>query len=108
LAILPSLSPLGRALLRSCSSLINRLKSCWRHYRLRRCKKRLLAKALQVAPQPLTEINNTCNPCPICREDMTSDILTTMCGHTFHEKCLMKWLWESVTCPECRHNLRSS
>jgi Ring finger domain len=46
--------------------------------------------------------------CCICMEEMTSsqpvDVGETECGHTFHVKCLTKWLQVMTTCPKCRMN----
>lgn len=46
--------------------------------------------------------------CPICRGNMTEDILgLTTCGHRFHRECIMEWLTEfSVLCPMCNHDVR--
>ena len=41
--------------------------------------------------------------CSICLDDAVSDIVTTVCRHTFHTKCLN--LWRRGTCPYCRHPL---
>ena len=40
--------------------------------------------------------------CPICLDEMTTDVHTTCCGHKFHGKCLNS----SITkCPLCRSKL---
>jgi len=28
--------------------------------------------------------------------------ITLICGHTFHSKCILKWLNDNDTCPNCR------
>ena len=35
------------------------------------------------------------------------DILRTVCGcnHSFHIKCIERWLEENKKCPQCRQNL---
>ena len=45
--------------------------------------------------------------CVICLDEMElgSKFASTRCGHYFHQKCITKWLKESVTCPICRKNL---
>jgi hypothetical protein len=35
------------------------------------------------------------------------DVITTVCGHYFHKKCLEKWLCVKRNCPTCRSELRS-
>ncbi|CAM9485074.1 unnamed protein product, partial [Choristocarpus tenellus] len=42
--------------------------------------------------------------CVICMENMESQVLTTVCNHSFHIDCLVKW--QDSPCPVCRfhHN----
>lgn len=42
--------------------------------------------------------------CVICMDWMESQVLTTVCNHSFHVECLMKW--QDSPCPVCRfhHN----
>jgi BRCA1-associated protein len=43
--------------------------------------------------------------CPVCLERMDSNItgiFTTLCQHTFHCHCIMKWA--DTTCPVCRYS----
>lgn len=42
--------------------------------------------------------------CVICMDRMESHVLTTVCNHTFHVECLVKW--QDSPCPVCRfhHN----
>ncbi|KAL5262657.1 hypothetical protein ACHWQZ_G008154 [Mnemiopsis leidyi] len=40
--------------------------------------------------------------CPICTEDLRDDIVTTKCGHIFHEICVSQWLKNNRACPTCR------
>lgn len=40
--------------------------------------------------------------CPICYEELTTEIVTTKCNHTCHEECLKTWLDETNICPVCR------
>ena len=40
--------------------------------------------------------------CPICTEDLTDDIVTTKCGHIFHDICVSQWLKNNRACPTCR------
>ncbi|KAF8784287.1 E3 ubiquitin-protein ligase TRAIP-like [Argiope bruennichi] len=43
--------------------------------------------------------------CVICHDpfDGAVGIVTTQCGHIFHNSCIEKWLARSGTCPECRN-----
>jgi hypothetical protein len=79
--------------------------SRWKRYRLRQCKKKLLAEASRISTHHQTEMDKASDPCPICREDMTRDILITRCKHTFHRRCLHGWLAQSAMCPVCRVSL---
>uniref|UniRef100_A0A0N5AZM2 BRCA1-associated protein n=1 Tax=Syphacia muris TaxID=451379 RepID=A0A0N5AZM2_9BILA len=45
-----------------------------------------------------TELPN----CAVCLERMDDDVLTILCNHTFHAKCLEQWA--DTTCPVCRYN----
>lgn len=42
--------------------------------------------------------------CVICMDRMESHVLTTVCNHSFHVECLVKW--QDSPCPVCRfhHN----
>lgn len=44
--------------------------------------------------------------CCICLEDFSTNsednILTPICGHLFHERCLNDWLNNNESCPQCR------
>lgn len=33
----------------------------------------------------------TVDECPICLQDMTSDLFVAKCNHRFHYKCLLRW-----------------
>lgn len=50
--------------------------------------------------------------CAICVEQFRNqdaqNIRVTQCGHVFHNECLVKWLKNSKTCPECRSETTSS
>ena len=43
--------------------------------------------------------------CSICLCELDDDEHRTNlpCGHAFHARCLATWLWQSRTCPTCRH-----
>uniref|UniRef100_A0A914PTB9 RING-type domain-containing protein n=1 Tax=Panagrolaimus davidi TaxID=227884 RepID=A0A914PTB9_9BILA len=42
--------------------------------------------------------------CTICLSDLTpsNTYALTKCGHTFHGKCIRKWLKSALSCPTCR------
>ncbi len=52
--------------------------------------------------QGLVESWHTQDPgiCVICMERIDSGTITTVCNHTFHIQCLVKW--EDSSCPVCR------
>ncbi len=52
--------------------------------------------------QELIESWHTQDPgvCVICMERIDSGTITTVCNHTFHIQCLVKW--EDSSCPVCR------
>ncbi|XP_023225733.1 E3 ubiquitin-protein ligase TRAIP-like [Centruroides sculpturatus] len=45
--------------------------------------------------------------CTICSDlfDEINSIVSTPCGHTFHDACLFQWLGQSKTCPSCRKHV---
>ena len=48
--------------------------------------------------------NNDYNNCTICMEDFIdnkSKIITSKCGHIFHQKCFEKWVYKNIICPKC-------
>lgn len=56
----------------------------------------------------------TNNECSICMEELKKDTLnkevtsniTTICNHTYHEKCIVKWVKQNKnSCPICRVNI---
>ena len=47
---------------------------------------------------------NECYNCTICMEDFIDNksiVITTKCGHTFHQKCLQNWIYKNIICPKC-------
>ncbi|CAN0189347.1 unnamed protein product, partial [Laminaria digitata] len=59
---------------------------------------------LSRSPAEATAWEYDASTCVICMERMESHVLTTVCNHTFHVECLMKW--QDSPCPVCRfhHN----
>lgn len=59
-------------------------------------------KAAEVAAASALE--HDAATCVICMDRMESQVLTTVCNHSFHVECLMKW--QDSPCPVCRfhHN----
>lgn len=47
--------------------------------------------------------NKCTNECSICTDCILyPELVSTKCGHTFHRKCLNKWLNKNNVCPNCR------
>lgn len=42
--------------------------------------------------------------CSICYES-DKDLVSTRCGHLFHDVCLRRWTVINPTCPYCRHDV---
>lgn len=42
--------------------------------------------------------------CAVCHEDieLTDEVATTQCGHSFHRECLAQWNTRKFNCPVCR------
>ena len=47
--------------------------------------------------------DNAC--CSICLNAEQEEMVKTKCAHTFHSKCLAKWVIQKTTCPMCRNSL---
>ena len=43
--------------------------------------------------------------CPICYIEITKAFFVTICGHSYHVKCIDEWLKTNKTCPYCRKKL---
>lgn len=42
--------------------------------------------------------------CTICLQDFDDDAHSELpCGHRFHSKCPVPWLWKHSSCPNCRY-----
>lgn len=39
--------------------------------------------------------------CSICLSDNCKNLLQTSCNHTFHNRCLSKWIKNNINCPYC-------
>ncbi|XP_050539529.1 uncharacterized protein LOC126904484 isoform X2 [Daktulosphaira vitifoliae] len=52
----------------------------------------------------LTKDSNNYDECPICLEELVTDITTHTCGKKYHEKCLSNWdkISKFHNCPICR------
>lgn len=76
----------------------------------RKYQKDLLIKQLQDSVKRLVEDNRSLRgsveteECSICLES-EGTLVPSKCGHKFHTECLVKWLENKNTCPNCRINL---
>ncbi len=76
----------------------------------RKSQKDLLIKQLQDSVKRLVEDNRSLRgseeveECSICLES-EGTLVPSKCGHKFHTECLVKWLENKNTCPNCRINL---
>jgi hypothetical protein len=43
--------------------------------------------------------------CPVCLDDITSQLFIPFCLHVFHEDCIMKCLKRDIRCPICRREI---
>ena len=51
----------------------------------------------------IASINEEHIECSICLSTFRSTNKSTLiCGHSYHKECIIKWLKERLTCPECR------
>jgi hypothetical protein len=73
------------------------------------CKKLLIKyKKNKLNLGKYTKITNddTTNTCPVCLEQFKEGFYkrTLRCSHTFHKKCIDKWLNKNCVCPICRQH----
>ncbi len=54
-----------------------------------------------------TNLNPQEDICPICRDQMIIEVISTECNHKFHKDCLTSWIRASrrCQCPMCNQNL---
>jgi len=77
---------------------------------VRNSQKDLLIKQLQDSVKRLVEDNRSLRgseeteECSICLES-EGTLVPSKCGHKFHTECLVKWLENKDTCPNCRENI---
>lgn len=46
--------------------------------------------------------------CAICLDDAGENWRSLLCGHAFHEHCLLRWLRQARRCPLCRMDLHAA
>ena len=44
--------------------------------------------------------------CSICLQECDDTASTLPCNHKFHSDCLVPWLWQHGSCPNCRYTER--
>ncbi|XP_046975434.1 probable E3 ubiquitin-protein ligase RHY1A isoform X2 [Vanessa cardui] len=59
------------------------------------------------SPHTFRERSWTLEECSICFEVILRDqeIMSLPCTHNFHTKCILPWLQEQQTCPNCRKSV---
>jgi hypothetical protein len=50
-------------------------------------------------------IHRKSDSCSICLEDLEDDLVYTLCGHTYHKKCISRWQKNKNNCPLCRKKI---
>lgn len=81
---------------------LNRMQQVWGSNgpAAERVVRSILAAARPEAPEG-TE-------CAICLDDGGQDWRALLCGHSFHEHCLLRWLRQARRCPLCRMDLHAA
>ena len=66
---------------------------------------------LDVPKVEMSENNGTTELCAICldglRTDANNTIMSTVCHHTFHLKCILEWASIKRICPLCNGDLKT-
>ncbi len=61
----------------------------------------------EISQIPFTDEVPEGTTCSICLDEFSANSLARqlVCGHYFHENCLVPWLEANITCPLCRNAL---
>jgi len=67
------------------------------------------AAASVVANLPVEKIAEKGLICPICQDEfpLQTEATNLTCHHIYHRDCLLPWLKEHNTCPQCRYELKT-
>lgn len=70
-------------------------------------RERLLESQPSIRQEHHKEGSHTNTTCPICFEELSTStsILLPKCFHSYHERCLGKWVDMKSTCPCCRSDI---
>jgi len=82
----------------SLNSSIDKLKNCYHKYRNWLKLQKRLDELFPIVERSLEEPEELCS---ICHENLLV-ARRLQCGHIFHIKCLIYWLENQKTCPNCR------
>ncbi|KAI8869285.1 hypothetical protein GQ42DRAFT_123983 [Ramicandelaber brevisporus] len=69
----------------------------------------ITAENINSIPALSDESNDDFHPCSICLDEYSvGDFMRILpCGHRFHVECIDVWLSRSVTCPNCKMDVRT-
>ena len=72
-----------------------------------------LVSLVSLVSQEETQDSEETWVCSICcenseEEEIKEERVITKCNHTFHSKCLKKWVVQKTTCPMCRASLKKN
>ena len=57
----------------------------------------------QLQTVPESEVGG--KDCPICQEELKTEVRRMPCGHMYHRECLTRWLELHNSCPVCRSSI---
>lgn len=62
-------------------------------------KYNMLKKSLKLKTKNIS--NDSIKECNICLENMNNGVCKLDCNHSFHLKCIKKWIKQKKDCPNC-------
>ena len=76
-------------------------------YIFKSCKTSYKKKRFKIYRVKSEDSENLLSECCICLENYNKneEIVILSCNHNYHKACILKWLKDNNSCPQCRENI---